>query len=351
MRLHVISLPHTETTAEYSWCAYTQKVKKFCDMMMPEHEVYLYAGVNNEANCSNHITCVGLGEQVPNGFIPEFDPDNQYFKSFNDSVIRYMKHVIEDQDIICLIGGRAQQPIKEAFPNHIVCEFGIGYSGIMPDTYHVFESYAWMHSVYGSLVADAHQLDGKFYDTVIPNYFDVNEFHLCNGSRDYLLYFGRLIERKGVQIAIDVAERTGLPLHVAGSGSFPLPDWVEHHGVVGPEERADLMGNALALLAPTLYVEPFGGVTIEAMLCGTPAITTDWGAFTETIDPHWRCNSIQSFVDSVHRAKWLSPEKHVSIRNSAIKRFSLEAIAPKYNAYFEHLDTLWGDGFYHIPSA
>jgi len=43
-----------------------------------------------------------------------------------------------------------------------------------------------------------------------------------------------------------------------------------------PKERAELMGGAIAVIAPSMFPEPFCLVVIEAQMCGTPTITTDW---------------------------------------------------------------------------
>lgn len=341
--LHVVGLPHTSTTRAYEWCAYTAKVRRFCDMLTDRsHHVELYGGPENEARCAAHHVCVdGL---PPNGMIPRFVASEPSFAAFNQRASDTLRERVEPRDLICLVGGTAQQPIADAFSDHQIVEFGIGYGGVIPTTHHVFESYAWMHTVLGSLTGgDAHRADGRFFDAVIPNFYDPADFPAGDSDGDYLLYVGRLIERKGVQVALDVAERTRLPLHVAGTGDFPLPDWVTYHGVVGPEERAELMGGAVALLAPTLYVEPFGGVAVEAQLCGTPAITTDWGAFTETVEPEWRCRTLAEFVDAVERA---AESDRDAIRRRALSLYSTDVIGPRYSRYFTRLATLWGDGWY-----
>ncbi len=55
MRFHVVSLPHTQTTTEYTSCAFTEKVRRFCIMMKSMgHEVYLYSGEYNQAPCDEH---------------------------------------------------------------------------------------------------------------------------------------------------------------------------------------------------------------------------------------------------------------------------------------------------------
>ncbi len=70
---------------------------------------------------------------------------------------------------------------------------------------------------------------------------------------------------------------------------------IEYIGCIGPKQRAKEMGQAKAVFVPTESAEPFGNVTVEAQFCGTPVITTDWGAFPETaehgrISPHRRAD-------------------------------------------------------------
>jgi len=61
---HVVSLPHTQTTAEYVSCAYTQKVIKFSKMMKDlGHTVYVYSSEENEAPCDEHFSIISKKEQ------------------------------------------------------------------------------------------------------------------------------------------------------------------------------------------------------------------------------------------------------------------------------------------------
>jgi glycosyltransferase involved in cell wall biosynthesis len=351
MRLHVVALPHTEVTKAYEWCAYTAKTRKFCDMMYREGcDVILYHAGDN-VQVIPGVACQQItgppAHKASENWVPDFNVDQEPFLTFNKQAIDYLRINLEPKDFICLIGGAANAPIAEAFPEHQVVEYGIGYGGIIADTYHIFESYAWMHAVLAA-GRDAHSLNGQFFDTVIPNYWDIGDFPIGDQSGDYLLYVGRLIERKGLQIALDVAQRTGLPLHVAGSGDFKLPNWVNYHGVVSPALRGALMGSARCILTPTLYIEPFGGVAVEAQLCGTPAITTDWGAFPETVEQNltgYRCHTLSEFVTAVEDVADLD---NSYIRRRAISKYSTTAIGPRYTHHFNRLLTLWDQGFYEI---
>lgn len=348
MRFHVVSLPHTQTTLEYTSCAFTEKVRRFAMMMeMLGHEVYLYSGEENTVKVHEHISCISEsmrlesldGKHYTQG---SFDATLPHWEYFNNSVINEMKERIQPKDFICLIGGYSQKTIADAFPNHISVEFGIGYPGTFAK-FRVFESYAWMHSIYAQHRL-ASEVDGNFFDAVIPGYLEPHMFPLQEQSEDYYLFIGRLIDRKGYRIAQEVCEALGKRLILAGAG--PQEGYGEFVGVVGPEERARLYGGAIATFVPTQYIEPFGNVVIESHMCGTPTITTDWGAFTETnIEglTGYRCRTFAEFCDATEKVKELN---RVAIRDTAVNKYSLEAIAPRYEQYFRRLETLWNNGWY-----
>lgn len=349
---HVVNLPHTQTTAEYTHCAYTQKVRKFCNMMTDlGHDVYLYGSEENEARVKEFVPVISKQKQQ------EFFGDNDHTKQFfnltwdsGDAHWQYMNtRAIEaitprlgERDFICLIAGWCQKQIADAFPAHQSVEYGIGYNGPF-SKYRVFESYSHLHFVHGLNNDD----NGNFYDTVIPNYYDVEEFPFSDETDDYYLFIGRLIDRKGWQIAQQVCEKLGKRLIVAGQGEFN--GYGEHVGVVGVQERGRLMSRAKAVFVPTTYLEPFGGVHAEALLCGTPVITTNFGVFTETVTNGvngYRCDVFRDFVAAAKATEKFSLAKRQKIRRGAQARFTTNVVAKQYETYFQRLYELWGEGWY-----
>jgi len=349
MRFHVVSLPHTQTTKDFTSCAFTEKVRKFCNMMRARgHEVYLYAGEKNEADVDELITCITEKERkkfLGGKFYVEadFNPLLPTWKKFNNAVIEGIKKRAQPQDFVCLIGGTSHKPIADALPEMICVEFGIGYGGTF-SKYRVFESYAWMHTVYGSSNPNPNALDGNWFDAVIPSYFETEDFPYREIKDDYYLYIGRLTDRKGFQIAADVCKELGKRLILAGPGT--PPDYGEYVGVVGAEKRAELMSGAKAVFVPTQYIEPFGSVACEAMLCGTPVITTDWGAFTETNMQGFTGFRCRTFGEFLQAAQMVERLDNKFIHEYAVSRWSLETVGEEYETYFKRLLTLWGDGWY-----
>jgi glycosyltransferase involved in cell wall biosynthesis len=350
MRFHIVALPHTQVTKEFAGCAFTEKVRRFCIMMHNlGHEVYLYAGDEVEAPVTELITCVADSKRaqavatVPH--YTQFPFNGPLWDEFNANAIAGIASRIQPQDFICLIGGSAQKPIADAFPAHLAVEFGVGYGGVFAK-FRVFESYAWMHSIYAGW-KNPTTADGQFYDAVIPGYLEPEMFPLGDGQGDYYLFIGRLIDRKGYRIAQEVCERLGKRLILAGPGE--QSGYGEFVGSVGPEKRAALMGGAIATFAPTLYVEPFGNVVIESQACGTPTITTDWGAFVENnpVGSGVRCRTLQEFCEAAESVKELD---RAAIRQRAVDLYNLDVIGKQYEAYFRRLLTLWGDGWYEMSA-
>jgi glycosyltransferase involved in cell wall biosynthesis len=349
MRFHIVALPHTQVTKEYAGCAFTEKVRRFVLMMKAQgHTVFLYAGNQSEGIEDELISCTTEAERKAAvagvAHYTSFPFSGPLWDSFNAKAIAELGQRLEPQDFICLIGGSAQKSIADAFPDHISVEFGVGYGGVF-SKFRVFESYAWMHSIYAGW-KNPTTADGQFFDAVIPGYLEPDMFPLGDGKGDYYLFIGRLIDRKGYRIAQEVCERLGKRLILAGPGE--QSGYGEFVGSVDPQRRAQLMGGAIATFAPTLYVEPFGNVVIESQACGTPTITTDWGAFTEN-NPHgetgFRCRTLAEFMQAAEDVKQLN---RASIRQGAVSLYNLDTIGQQYEAYFKRLLTLWGDGWYQM---
>lgn len=364
-RLHVASLPWTQTTRKYLHCAYTQKVLKFCDMMTDYgYEVFLYSGDENEARCTEHIAITSESERAArygtwseNNLFENITwgpPNEAPWDEWNRRLTKAIAQRAEPHDFFCPVTGWAMSATAEAIPQLLTCEWAVGYSGIhFP--FRVFESYAWMHWVYGNKGRD----DGQVFDAVIPNFFDPQDFRprLGGWTDDYLLFVGRLVMRKGPHVAAKIAERLGKKLLVAGPGATSWEagrivapeiiiegEGVEYVGPVGVEERSRLMRGASAVIVPTLYVEPFGGVSIEAAMCGTPVVASDWGAFTETITPDIgrRFRTLGDGAQAVEEAVQLD---RAGVLKAAHERFSLEAVAPMFDEHFQRLDKLWRSGW------
>jgi glycosyltransferase involved in cell wall biosynthesis len=174
------------------------------------------------------------------------------------------------------------------------------------------------------------------------------KFHDKPGN--YLAFLGRISPEKGVDRAIEIASRVGVPLKIAAKVDRadqeyfetvirPLLDnpLVEFIGEIGYPDKNEFLGNALALLFPINWPEPFGLVMIEAMACGTPVIAHPYGSVPEIIE-EGRSGFLVGDARQAERAvNDVSQISRAACRQRFEERFSATRMAKDYLALYGRL--------------
>jgi len=166
----------------------------------------------------------------------------------------------------------------------------------------------------------------------------------------YLAFLGRISPEKGVEQAIAIAQRVGMPLKIAAKVDRADREYfqeevqpllkhslVEYIGEVGGDNKDAFLGQASALLFPIDWPEPFGLVMIEAMACGTPVIAYSRGSVPEVLEQGvtgWIVEGLEEAVQAVERVPALSRAR---CRQVFEERFSASRMAQDYVKLYRQL--------------
>ncbi len=170
------------------------------------------------------------------------------------------------------------------------------------------------------------------------------------GPGKYLAFLGRISPEKRPDLAIEVAQRVGMPLKIAAkvdavdqeyfeSKIRPLLEGedVEFIGEISEREKSEFLGNAMALLFPVDWPEPFGLVMIEALACGTPVIARPCGSVPEVLRDGvsgFMALTVEELVDAVRRVPSLSRR---TCRAEFESRFTVEVMVENYERLYYRL--------------
>jgi glycosyltransferase involved in cell wall biosynthesis len=177
-----------------------------------------------------------------------------------------------------------------------------------------------------------------------------DQFTFRNQPGKYLAFLGRISPEKGVDQAIEIACLAGVPLKIAAKVDPVDQEYyktkiqpllnnplVEFIGEIGYPDKAGFLGNALALLFPIDWPEPFGLVMIEALACGTPVIAYPRGSVPEIVSEGrtgFLVGSAKKAAKAVEKIPQISRDE---CRQHFEERFSATRMAKDYLAVYEKL--------------
>lgn len=331
--LHILASPTNAVNLSNRTDPFSVLAYKFIDHMMSYGWNCIHYGITGADVKCQTVICLDTLKAASTNFVSEYN---------NNAGLEISKRKKPGDIIVCFYG-TDNKAAADQNPDLIVVEPSVGYDvGAVFAPYRIFTSYAHMHMFYGSRNM---LMNPSWFDAVIPNAISSTEFEFNDKKEDYFLIFGRVIESKGINIAIQITEHLNKKLIIAGPGSLDylgynkIPDHVTMAGVCDADQRNNLMKNAKAVLGPTHYVEPFGNMIVEGYMCGTPAITTDWGGFTETVIhgvTGYRCREFRDFVYAIENIDKIDPE---TCYKFAKDNFDDSIVHKKINDYFIKLQS------------
>ena len=181
----------------------------------------------------------------------------------------------------------------------------------------------------------------------IPIHLHKPTYHPRGG---YLAFLGRISPEKRPDRAIALARAAGIPLKIAAKVDkvdeayfretiAPLLDHtgVEFIGEIDERAKTEFLGEALALLFPIDWPEPFGLSLIEAMACGTPVLAFRRGAVAEIVEP----GLTGMIADTMEHAQRMLPQvlalDRRAVRRRFEERFSATRMAKDYLQVYRSL--------------
>ena len=375
---HVVGLPNTVTSDHFSGCAYTKHIKLFCEGMHKlGHNVYHYGNYGSELDCTENIIVTNknyIDENI-NGYKDKEYHHNLYDsmylspkadKTFNSSAGSRIRLKAIPKDFVILTAGSHIYGILTQIEDLLdmplfAVESSVGYIGSWQAPYKVFESdsiRSWNRAQWNEYwnqhcnekeipVWAINEGVPQFTDDIINTFIDPTQFRYNAKKEDYFLYLGRVVPSKGVDMAVNVCERIGAKLVIAGPGDVKdgigrdtIPDFVEYVGFADIQKRKELMANARGAFCLTYYNEHGGNIVHEYGLSGTPVIATNWGCFTHSVLHNVTGYLVQDEMEAVWAAENIDNINPEHCRKWNMN-YTVDKTIPRFERYFDRIKSNW----------
>jgi glycosyltransferase involved in cell wall biosynthesis len=211
----------------------------------------------------------------------------------------------------------------------------------------ILPAYRAARSAYVS-ISDSDRVPDLDYVATVYHGIDLGALPFSPVGGEDLVILGRIHPDKGTADAIEIARIAGRRLVICGIVQDAEyfhervkphidGDMVVYHGSVGPQQRAEVLGSAHALLHPIDFEEPFGLSVVESMACGTPVVAYRRGSMPEIVDVGQTGFLVDDPMTAAMAVKDVANLDRVTCRTVAERRFGAQRMVADYLAVYEQV--------------